>query len=285
MNSSLLIAIVNNRVFQSLAGLLITILIGIFLTIYFNRGVESKHKRWNIKYRVSYLMIFIFLVVLARIWLTGIYHLFTVLSLVAAGLVVANKETMMNFVGALIINWRNLFSEGDRISFSHYTGYVTKIGVLYFTLNETSEYSLSRASGKILRIPNGLVITNPVINYSQNLNVFEMCFSLIITQASDVNAASALLLETVRTTLSHYFQHNREYTAHYTKKRNQFAQTLLDSSPSIVINLLYGEPVSVELKACFYAYSKDHQEIKNAIAKTILEKLPNYPNITLGKTP
>ena len=285
MTTSLLVAIATHRVFQSLAGLLITVIVGSFLSTYFNRGVESKHKRRNIKYRVSYLMIFIYLIILARIWLTGIYHLFTILSLVAAGLVVANKETVMNFVAALIINWRNLFSEGDRITFNDHTGYVTKIGVLYFTLNETSEYSLSRASGKILRIPNGLVITHPIINYSQNLNVFEMCFSLVITQTSNISEANSLLLETVQETLAHYFQHNREYTAHYTKKRNQFAQTLLDSPASIVINLLYGDPVSVELKACFYAYSKDHQEIKNSIAKTILEKLPNYSNITLGKVP
>ncbi|AHB99143.1 mechanosensitive ion channel [Francisella orientalis] len=37
------------------------------------------------------------------------------LRLVAAGLIIVNKETVMNLVGWIIINWRSLFSEGDYI--------------------------------------------------------------------------------------------------------------------------------------------------------------------------
>ena len=66
-------------------------------------------------------------------------------------------------------------------------------------------------------------------------------------------------------------------------KRNQFAQTLLESDASIMINFVYDSPASVELKACFYAYSKDHCEIRNQIAKRILEALKTLPTITLGK--
>jgi small-conductance mechanosensitive channel len=280
---NILLSIISHRVFQSLITLIVLVIIGMILSAYFSKNIESKHKRRNIKYRVSYLMIFIYAILMTRIWISGIYHFFTIISVATAGLVIANKESFMNMVGALIINWRHLFSEGDRISFANYTGYVTKIGVLYFTLNETSQNSLSRPSGRTFRIPNGLVITNPVVNYSQNLNILEASFSLIITHDSDLNLAHTLLLDTVKLVLNQYFKNRNEYHSNYIIKRNQFAQTLLESDVSVMINLIYDEPASVELKACFYAYSKDHCEIRNQITQNILEALKTKPTITLGK--
>lgn len=86
--------------------------IGVIVTIiyFLSRGkFDSVRQKSKFKYRLIYIAVFVYLLVLVRIWIEGFTHLFTMLSLVAAGLVVANKESIMNITGWFIINWRGLF--------------------------------------------------------------------------------------------------------------------------------------------------------------------------------
>ena len=58
----------------------------------------------------------------------------------------------MNFVGWIIINWSNLFSEGDYIQVQNYHRYVTEIKLFYFRMHETIEYGDKRINWKTLKI-------------------------------------------------------------------------------------------------------------------------------------
>lgn len=88
--------------------ILITIVASLAFYLLKKRATSTKQIK-KIKLRVIYLSIIIFFLVVIKIWLGGITNLFTMLSLVAAGLIIVNKETVMNFVGWIIINWRSYF--------------------------------------------------------------------------------------------------------------------------------------------------------------------------------
>ncbi|WP_235826851.1 mechanosensitive ion channel [Facilibium subflavum] len=108
----------NQLFFQGVNTFVSAIAIALLAGIVFlllKRKVTSKKQMRKIRSRVIYVAIVIFLLALIRIWIDGFSHLFTMLSLVAAGLVITNKENIMNFTGWTIINWRGLFSEGDAI--------------------------------------------------------------------------------------------------------------------------------------------------------------------------
>ncbi|MDE4988263.1 mechanosensitive ion channel, partial [Francisella tularensis] len=106
----------NEMLFNIISTFINIILITIFSSLAFyilkKRATYTKQIK-KIKLRVIYLSIIIFFLVVIKIWLGGINNLFTMLSLVAAGLIIVNKETVINFVGWIIINWRSIFSEGD----------------------------------------------------------------------------------------------------------------------------------------------------------------------------
>ncbi|MWX52134.1 mechanosensitive ion channel, partial [Francisella tularensis] len=128
--------------------ILITIVASLAFYLLKKRATSTKQIK-KIKLRVIYLSIIIFFLVVIKIWLGGITNLFTMLSLVAAGLIIVNKETVMNFVGWIIINWRSLFSEGD-FEVQNYHGYVSEIKVFYFRMYETIEHGDKRTTGKLL---------------------------------------------------------------------------------------------------------------------------------------
>ncbi len=150
---------------QSIAIALLMYFLYRFLQWYFTRKIDNTTKLKRKLSRIRYLLIAIFVFCLIKIWISDFSHILTALGLVGAGLVVANKETIMNFIGSFIIMWRDLFSEGDYIEVQGQEGYVYRLGPLYYTLAEHPP-SDKKTKGKYIRIPNATAITAIIINYS-----------------------------------------------------------------------------------------------------------------------
>lgn len=151
--------------FNTFISAIVIAIIAIGCHSLFKRKITNQKQLNKIKSRVIYIATIIFILVVVRIWIEGFYHLFTMLSLVGAGLVIVNKENVMNFSGWIIINWRSLFSEGDYIQVQSYMGKVVGIRLLYFTINETYYLGDKKTTGKIIKIPNSLIITTPVTTF------------------------------------------------------------------------------------------------------------------------
>lgn len=132
--------IIPNLVLTIIDTLFIT-LSGIIIFHLLKKRSKSNKDLNKLKSRIIYISIIVFILVFIKIWIGGISHLLTMLSLVAAGLVIVNKETVMNFVGWIIINWRSLFSEGDYVQIQGYHGYITEIKFFYFRMYETINHS------------------------------------------------------------------------------------------------------------------------------------------------
>src|SRR3990167_6082483 len=143
------------------------------------KSTSEKHRQ-RVQARAFYIVAAIYVMFFARIWIEGFAHLFTVLGIVSAALVVTNKEVIMNFTGWLIISWRGLFSEGDYIKVQTQGGYVVHLGPLYFTLTTRKSPNRQQPLGQLVRIPNGIVINNPLINYSQTGTPHEHVIELTI---------------------------------------------------------------------------------------------------------
>ncbi|WP_191092430.1 mechanosensitive ion channel domain-containing protein [Francisella sp. XLW-1] len=134
----------NNELFlNTIDTAIMAIFITIIATVVFHilkKRKTSEKQISKLKSRTIYISIIIFSLIIIKIWLGGITNLLTMLSLVAAGLIIVNKETVMNLVGWIIINWRSLFSEGDYIQIMGYHGCVTEIKLFYFRMYDTVEH-------------------------------------------------------------------------------------------------------------------------------------------------
>ncbi|MBF0239329.1 MAG: mechanosensitive ion channel family protein [SAR324 cluster bacterium] len=113
-----------------------------------------------------YLITFFLIILLGKLWLGGLQPISTFLGITAAALVISQKETLTNFMGWIFIQWRHLFSIGDRIEIVNNKGDVVDIGIFYFTLMEVGGWiQAEQSSGRLIKIPNSLVLNQPIANY------------------------------------------------------------------------------------------------------------------------
>ncbi|HJX70080.1 MAG TPA: mechanosensitive ion channel domain-containing protein [Dehalococcoidia bacterium] len=92
-------------------------------------------------------------------------------TVVALSFAVALQRYVASFAGYFVLRFSKLFTVGDRIRVGNLNikGDVHHIGLLHFTLDEVGEGERSggELTGRILHIPNHVVLDQHVLNYSQ----------------------------------------------------------------------------------------------------------------------
>ncbi len=90
------------------------------------------------------------------------------LGLISLVLGFALQGPISSFIGWLYIVFRSPFQVGDRIAIGDVRGDVLEVGYLDTTLSEFhgSYLSSDLPSGRLIRLPNSLVLQSPVFNYS-----------------------------------------------------------------------------------------------------------------------
>ncbi len=137
-------------------------------------GTRIKDLRSRLAWRQTVTISFLLLgmVLLIHIWFEWFQSIFTLLSVIAAALVIVSKELILNFTSAGVILWRGLFEVGDRIEVGKTTGDVVEIGLFYITLAEVgTDTSSDEATGRIVKVPNSLVLATEVFNFSRGLEL------------------------------------------------------------------------------------------------------------------
>lgn len=143
---------------------------------------------------VSYVLFLGGLVFVAWIWFDGIGTLLAAFSLIAAALTIVNKEFILNLTAWTVIVWRGLFAIGDRVEIGGQTGIVIDMGPLYVTLAQTlRESDKDQVTGRQVKVPNGLVLTQPVINETGASQVTWNELTLALTQKSNWRHAAAVV--------------------------------------------------------------------------------------------
>jgi len=95
--------------------------------------------------------------------------------IVALGFAVALQKYVASFAGYFVLRISKLFAVGDRIRMGQLNikGDVRHIGLLHFVLDEVGEGDKSggELTGRVLHVPNHVVLDQPVLNFSQDFTV------------------------------------------------------------------------------------------------------------------
>ena len=149
-------------------------------------------------FAIKYAALFVFAVCLAFIWVDGIGPIITALTIVAAALTIVAKELILNFIGSFVIFWREIFAIGDRVEIGEYSGDVIDKGILYFTLLETGRSaSTGHSTGRLIKVPNGLALTLPIINATRGAGYVWDEIGIVLTRTSDWEKGRQRLLALV----------------------------------------------------------------------------------------
>ncbi len=222
---------------------------------------DNKKHRNIVRKRLIYVMLVIDLLIITKIWVDGFSHIITVLSLMAAGLVVANKESVMNFIGGLIINWRDVFVEGDFIQIHGYSGYVYSLGIMYFRLYETPSIDQKCATGRTIKIPNSVVITSPVVNFSPDSN---LCLHKFFIECKNQDVLAEQMkraLETILGIINLTYKDNFRYQKSYVKAQNPELSHLIDLRPKVYFEQSVDKEVHLRIIVQYYCFSQDYEQI------------------------
>jgi small-conductance mechanosensitive channel len=184
------------RAFETLAFLLVLVLVRLLLLQVVHRQVTDARARYHWNKGITYAAAILAVFVLGRIWFVGFRTFATFLGLVSAGLVLALKEPVLNMAGWFFILWRRPFVLGDRIQIGSFSGDVIDRRLFQFSLLEIGNWvEADQSTGRVIHVPNGRVFLEPVANYTRGFPYLWNEVSMTVTFESDWRTAQRLLLE------------------------------------------------------------------------------------------
>jgi small-conductance mechanosensitive channel len=168
---------------------------------HFGYGDQRYHVRKMVT-ATAYIIIFCFVTFL---FADRLKHVGFALGFLGAGVVVALQDVIASFGGFIAIGFSNLYRVGDRIQVNETKGDVVDISMMRTTVLETGNWvSGDLYSGRIVRIPNSVVLKGLVFNDSQGFRFIWDEVKIRLTAGSDHEYARQILLRVATETVSNY---------------------------------------------------------------------------------
>lgn len=240
--------------------LLIWLLRSILLRILFQR-IKTARTQHVARQIVGYTAFMLGVVLIGRLWLEGFQSLLMVLTLVVAALVVSLKELILNIASWSVIAWRQLFTVGDRIKIGAHFGEVVETGIIYITIIEMEEKLYAEPQGhRVVRIPNSLVLTQPVVNYTRGSHILWYELTLALRLDSNWKKARTLLLQILQ-------QHSISQTEAGDEVGADVLLTVRDGR--------------IVLTGRYFCDSYRHLDVEQEIWQAVLDAMQNAADISL----
>lgn len=161
-----------------------------------HRQLRDVRQQYQWRKAVTYVTVFLGLIVVGRVWIVEFGALATFLGLLSAGLAIALRDLVVAMAGWVFIVWRRPFTPGDRIAIAGHAGDVIDLRLFQFTLLETGTVTgAGQSTGRIIHVPNGRVFTEPVINFTRGFQYIWNEIPVVVTFESDWRRAKALLTQ------------------------------------------------------------------------------------------
>lgn len=143
---------------------------------------------------INYVITILMLVGLLFIWLDSFGSLTTYLGLVSAGIAIALSDLLKNMAGWAFILSRHPLRVGDRIEVRGMQGDVIDIRLFRFTVMEVGNWvDADQSTGRLIHIPNGIVFTDSVANYTEGFTHIWDEIPVTVTFESDWELAENLI--------------------------------------------------------------------------------------------
>jgi small-conductance mechanosensitive channel len=182
------------RLLTSLLVILVLIVIRRIVLLFVYRQTKDVGLRYRWRKTSSYVNFGTIIFVVGSIWFKGFQSLSTYLGLVSAGIAIALQTPLVNLAGWFFILWRRPFSVGDRIEIGDVRGDVIDQRLFMFSLMEIgNRVDAEQSTGRVMHIPNGLVFSQPLANYTDGFQYIWNEIAVLLTFESDWEKAKEIL--------------------------------------------------------------------------------------------
>jgi len=183
------------------AQLILTVVIIIVLIIVrriamqlIDRNVTNVSARFRWRKTLQYIQYGIGFILIGGIWSQSFGSLATVIGLASAGLAIALSAPLTNLAAWAYIVIRQPFNVGDRIQIGDVKGDVIDRRIFQIVMLEIGEWvDAEQSTGRVMYVPNQMVFSRPLSNYSTGIGYIWNEVSMEITFESDWRKAKGIL--------------------------------------------------------------------------------------------
>ena len=206
--------------------------------------------------------------------------------ILAIGLALALQKYTASFAAYFVIIFSKIYDLGDRIRIGNIKGDVRSVGMLHTTLEEVGEDEKlgGELTGRLLHVPNLVILDQPVLNYSKDYSVdykaipSDYMFDEIripLTPNSNVEKACSLLEAILK---SHDEVHVQGAEKAFQNGYPRFLNEAL-RGPRVLIHI---EPQHIWIKGKFVAPVRGRNELKSTILLRFIEDIESTSDISLA---
>jgi small-conductance mechanosensitive channel len=206
--------------------------------------------------------------------------------IITLGLALALQKYTASFLAYFAITFSGIYGMGDRIRIDKVKGDVRSVGLLHTTLEEVGEDEKlgGEITGRLLHIPNMLVLDQPVLNYSKDYSVYSKAISsdymfdevrIPLSTDSNIEKAGRLLENILK---SHDEVHLKEAERVFQNGYPRFMREAT-SGPRVLIHI---EPGHVWIKGKFVAPLRNRNDLKSWILLQFLKEVNTESDIKLA---
>ncbi len=248
----------------------------ITLRIVYSR-VEDVHMRYGWRKGMNYATNASIILFVGLVWINGLHSFATYLGLLSAGVSIALKDPILNFAGWLFIITEQQFKIGDRVETSGHIGDVIDIGLFEFLMIEVGNWvDADQSTGRIVHIPNGLVLTSPLVNYTKGFPYIWNEIGVLVTFESDWKKAKEILQEIA---VRHAEKVSKVARRSIEKASRRYAILYKNTTPRVYTTV---EDSGVMLTIRYLCGVRNRRGSSEAIWEDVLNVFAKYDDIDLA---
>ena len=171
------------------------------------KSVESPDLRYRMRKIIAFLGYMFAVLYLAGVFSEQLHSITVALGVASAGIAFALQEVIVSIAGWFAISFGRFYKIGDRVQLSGTVGDVIDIGVFATTLMEIGEWvKADQYSGRIVRIANSFVFTEPVYNFSADFPYLWDEVVIPVKYGSDIQLARSILEQAAEQVVGEYLE-------------------------------------------------------------------------------
>jgi len=202
----------------------------------------------------------------------------TSFAIIGAGIAIALQDVVKDILGWMMIRQHRLFTQGQRVTIGNDTGEIIDIGVLRTRMLEVGiEGSpVLERTGKILSLPNSVVLTQHVINHSATSDFVRAEMHVTVTYESNWEKAEKILLTTLEEQTGAFEEKDKRQYASRTK---MYFVPKQSRGPAVHVDIAAD---GIDFTLRFSIPIGERRPIATQIAKEILRRFAEHGDIELA---
>ncbi|MFW5976600.1 MAG: mechanosensitive ion channel family protein [Bacillota bacterium] len=255
---------------------LIIIFKGLINKYYISR-FEDLEKIYRWRKTSTYISVIMGLIFISLIWMSN-FRIGTFLGLFSAGLAIALRDLLANFVGWIFIIWRRPFSIGDRVEIKNRVGDIVDIRIFQFSVIEIRGkwIKAEQSTGRIIHIPNKDVFNHELTNYTADFPYIWEELEILVTFESNWQKAKEIILDSTNKIVEERIEIAKENLRRSSRKYMVYYGKL---TPIVYTSV---ENSGVLLTARYLCAPRERRDLANQVWEEVLIKFKQEPDINLA---